>query len=273
MLVGARNAIEWRQLALVLLMPIILSSIGVATYAATTQMPINETLTIAPHSYITYNRSMLANRTISIQLSVIEGLPPSTGEEVLLRVMDPTNFQLWNSSKDTFHCLFYLGALTNTSLPWNVPADGSYYFVIDNPNPANVTVGVKINWTLEGLPTVQAVLALSSVVIGFAAIEYVERPLPMEPQIVELRGDLDMIPDVITRAPHGLHYIIITEPSDIRCAICKTHLEPDDEVLRCPHCGSSSHTDHFLNWVRTKGYCPACGERLKERDLQRRRQM
>jgi hypothetical protein len=226
-----------------------------------------------PGSHVIYNRSLLANRTINIQLNVVGGLSPSLGEEVRLRVMDPWNFRLWNNGSTKSRPLFYMGADTNTSLSWQVPRDGPYYFVIDNPNPTNVTVGVNIIWTLEGLPAVQVVLALSSVLIAFASVEYVERPLPFVPQVVELQGDLDMFPDVIASAPHRLHYIIITEPSDIRCAICKTHLEPDDEILRCPYCGGSSHADHFLDWVRRKGKCPECGERLKEQELQHPREI
>lgn len=267
----SNNAIEWRQLALIVLIPLILGSIGVAAYAASTPTPMDETVTIAPYGHFVYNQTLPAGKTVNIQLVVYGGLPSGRGGEVLLQVLDAHNYWLRIYDLPPYSSLFLIGAVSQTSLPWEVPADGTYYFIVDNPNPSDVTVGVKIGWTLETLPVLQVVLVLSSVLIGFAAIEYVERPLPIQPQFFELRGDLDMIPDVISSAPHRLHYIVITEPSDIRCAICKTHIELDDDVLVCPHCGNISHTNHILNWVRTKGYCPACGEHLKERDLQRQR--
>lgn len=47
------------------------------------------------------------------------------------------------------------------------------------------------------------------------------------------------------------------------CSICHEELSMDDEVLVCQWCGSPAHAQRFIQHVKVKGYCPACGELLK----------
>jgi len=46
-----------------------------------------------------------------------------------------------------------------------------------------------------------------------------------------------------------------------RCALCKSNVNPAD-TAHCPHCASTFHRDHLLEWLKIKGTCPSCGRPL-----------
>ncbi len=46
------------------------------------------------------------------------------------------------------------------------------------------------------------------------------------------------------------------------CSTCRLIIGIDHEVLSCPNCGASNHKKHLLEWVKIKGNCPSCRERL-----------
>lgn len=137
----------------------------------------------------------------------------------------------------------------------------------ENPNHVNTTLGIRAAWAVDWVPLEGVVITLSSLLIALGAVWYGQHPMPIQPEIVELRGDLDILPDVIATAPHSLHYIVITDPSEKRCAVCNLRLEEGEPFSRCPRCGIAYHRDHLLDWVRARGYCPACRRRLGELDI------
>ncbi|MGQ9723555.1 MAG: hypothetical protein ACUVXA_19820 [Candidatus Jordarchaeum sp.] len=53
----------------------------------------------------------------------------------------------------------------------------------------------------------------------------------------------------------------------VRCSVCQLKIVFDDDVIRCLHCGVLSHRDHLLEWIKIRGFCPNCRERLIENDI------
>lgn len=51
------------------------------------------------------------------------------------------------------------------------------------------------------------------------------------------------------------------------CSVCSQNIASGDRFLECPHCGTLSHRDHLLEWIKVKGYCPSCKNKLRESDF------
>ena len=52
-----------------------------------------------------------------------------------------------------------------------------------------------------------------------------------------------------------------------RCLVCRSPIYYRDEFVKCPYCGSFAHGTHLIEWVKVKGHCPYCRERLTEFDI------
>lgn len=46
------------------------------------------------------------------------------------------------------------------------------------------------------------------------------------------------------------------------CEICRKKIIFEDEKINCPNCNKSFHFEHFAEWVKMKGICPNCKERV-----------
>ncbi|MFB0559813.1 MAG: DUF2341 domain-containing protein [Candidatus Lokiarchaeia archaeon] len=46
------------------------------------------------------------------------------------------------------------------------------------------------------------------------------------------------------------------------CSVCNLDIFPGDPIVRCPHCDVLNHKDHLLEWIKIRGYCPNCREKL-----------
>ncbi|MEM3563797.1 MAG: RING finger protein [Candidatus Jordarchaeaceae archaeon] len=46
------------------------------------------------------------------------------------------------------------------------------------------------------------------------------------------------------------------------CPICRKVLLEGDKTEVCPNCLERFHRDHLLEWVKVKGTCPNCGQRI-----------
>lgn len=53
----------------------------------------------------------------------------------------------------------------------------------------------------------------------------------------------------------------------LKCPVCQMDIVSGEQYTKCPYCGALSHRDHLLEWIKVKGYCPNCRQRLKEEDL------
>ncbi|MHA1426001.1 MAG: zinc ribbon domain-containing protein [Candidatus Helarchaeota archaeon] len=51
-----------------------------------------------------------------------------------------------------------------------------------------------------------------------------------------------------------------------KCAICFRFIK-NDELVRCPKCGSPAHEQHFLEWLKKTGACPVCQNKLYEQEV------
>jgi hypothetical protein len=52
-----------------------------------------------------------------------------------------------------------------------------------------------------------------------------------------------------------------------KCIVCLLPMAPGSEITKCPHCGGIAHKDHLLEWIKVKGFCPKCKNKLTEYDL------
>ena len=79
----------------------------------------------------------------------------------------------------------------------------------------------------------------------------------------EFNADLQMQQmDYLTQIEHNT-------PALGACAVCQLGIYPSDELLRCPNCKTLTHRDHFLEWIKIKGFCPDCITPLKLVDFLR----
>lgn len=57
--------------------------------------------------------------------------------------------------------------------------------------------------------------------------------------------------------------IVIKYDPDLKsCLICKADFTEDDQILACPYCMYGSHKSHIEEWVKVKGNCPNCLEKI-----------
>jgi hypothetical protein len=52
-----------------------------------------------------------------------------------------------------------------------------------------------------------------------------------------------------------------------QCIICLLSIVKGDDFVKCPYCESFAHRNHLVEWVKVKGSCPYCKERLTEFDI------
>ncbi len=48
----------------------------------------------------------------------------------------------------------------------------------------------------------------------------------------------------------------------LRCTVCKLPISFGDEVGKCSLCESIGHFNHLFEWVKTKGFCPHCLQKI-----------
>lgn len=48
----------------------------------------------------------------------------------------------------------------------------------------------------------------------------------------------------------------------LRCIVCKLPISFGDEIGKCSLCESKGHFAHLFEWVKTKGTCPHCLQRI-----------
>jgi hypothetical protein len=46
------------------------------------------------------------------------------------------------------------------------------------------------------------------------------------------------------------------------CSVCKLPISFGSEHLECYHCQNVAHKEHLLEWVKVKGTCPVCQQKL-----------
>jgi predicted RNA-binding Zn-ribbon protein involved in translation (DUF1610 family) len=66
--------------------------------------------------------------------------------------------------------------------------------------------------------------------------------------------------------PRDAEYCPHCGESRVRCSVCLGDIASGDQFVKCPNCGVLSHRNHMLEWIKVKGYCPNCRQKLKEID-------
>ena len=57
--------------------------------------------------------------------------------------------------------------------------------------------------------------------------------------------------------------IIVDKGSSNSCPLCKKTFIKNEIVIRCKKCLSTYHKSEFLEWIKVKGFCPNCNQKLK----------
>ncbi|OLS27341.1 MAG: hypothetical protein HeimC2_11780 [Candidatus Heimdallarchaeota archaeon LC_2] len=52
-----------------------------------------------------------------------------------------------------------------------------------------------------------------------------------------------------------------------QCTTCKLNIGQGEDSLHCPYCKQPSHSKHLLEWLKIKGECPNCREKLNPDEL------
>lgn len=52
-----------------------------------------------------------------------------------------------------------------------------------------------------------------------------------------------------------------------QCTTCKLNIGQGEDSLHCPYCKRPSHSKHLLEWLKIKGECPNCKEKLNPDEL------
>lgn len=69
-------------------------------------------------------------------------------------------------------------------------------------------------------------------------------------------------------SPNRLVDIKLKKKLDV-CSICKWLIHSKDDLIECPRCNSPFHQNHLLEWIKMKGDCPVCRERLSSSMINR----
>lgn len=48
----------------------------------------------------------------------------------------------------------------------------------------------------------------------------------------------------------------------VKCSVCKLPISFGSSTLECPHCHTIAHQEHLLEWIKVKGTCPVCQQKL-----------
>lgn len=51
------------------------------------------------------------------------------------------------------------------------------------------------------------------------------------------------------------------------CCVCKRPVGSGTSVVQCPHCRSAAHYPHLAEWVKIKGTCPVCRQKIQLADI------
>jgi hypothetical protein len=52
------------------------------------------------------------------------------------------------------------------------------------------------------------------------------------------------------------------EIDTVQCSVCKLPISFGSDYLECYHCQNVAHREHLLEWVKVKGTCPICQQKL-----------
>ena len=67
-----------------------------------------------------------------------------------------------------------------------------------------------------------------------------------------------------SKIPQDAEFCSSCGAARVRCTVCNLDIVSGEQFIKCPHCSTLSHRDHLLEWIKVKGFCPNCLEKLGE---------
>ncbi len=52
-----------------------------------------------------------------------------------------------------------------------------------------------------------------------------------------------------------------------KCAVCGYWVYPGEQIVLCPSCQAQGHRAHMLEFLKAKGCCPVCNQKLRANQL------
>jgi len=47
-----------------------------------------------------------------------------------------------------------------------------------------------------------------------------------------------------------------------RCSVCNLLIKKEEPIAHCPSCKHPAHRTHLLEWIKIKGICPICKQKI-----------
>ena len=47
-----------------------------------------------------------------------------------------------------------------------------------------------------------------------------------------------------------------------RCTICWKKIDANSEMSACPYCKRNFHRSHWIEWIKSRQFCPACRRKV-----------
>jgi hypothetical protein len=47
------------------------------------------------------------------------------------------------------------------------------------------------------------------------------------------------------------------------CSVCRMQITDVNSMVRCPECGTPAHYSHLAEWLKIRGFCPICKNKIK----------
>ncbi|RMG35088.1 MAG: hypothetical protein D6732_09655 [Methanobacteriota archaeon] len=70
--------------------------------------------------------------------------------------------------------------------------------------------------------------------------------------------------------PENIPNLVMTATSNLSetCVVCRKAIRNGDEYIYCVHCGKPGHSRHLFEYMKVKGECPNCKQRLRAKMYQ-----
>ena len=81
--------------------------------------------------------------------------------------------------------------------------------------------------------------------------------------VVEEEEDDDDISEQVVIESGSQPLRIASSDLQERCSVCRGPIRSGQSFVSCPHCNSSAHYSHLMEWIKVKAQCPHCRQKLR----------
>ncbi|MCG3217674.1 MAG: E3 ubiquitin protein ligase [Candidatus Heimdallarchaeota archaeon] len=86
---------------------------------------------------------------------------------------------------------------------------------------------------------------------------------PSFTETVETEEEDDDISEVAVIESGSQPLRIASSDLQDRCSVCRGPIRSGQSFVSCPHCNSSAHYSHLMEWIKVKAQCPHCRQKLR----------